>query len=350
MQRERPTNPRPPSALPVEPWLKRFQSPRQLGVGGMGVVWRAFDLRLQRWVAIKGVREASGGSQDRLVREARLLARLQHPSLVQVYDLIWGPCPGSPGSRDRSWWLVMELVEGETLTKRVRSGPPLGIEEVIELGISLAGGLAEAHAYGLVHRDLSSGNVILPARGSAKILDFGLATPVTNGSPDAEDSGHSQDADSILGTPGFVAPERLEGVPSDRRSDLYGLGAVLYFALTGQRRQDSREEAESVSRCVIGFGKESTRPEVLKFRPGCPHSLAACIEKLLSRDPADRVQSAESLVQTLETLELTSPPARSAEVSLPADRSSGTGRWALGTVLLVGIGIGALLTWYLAWL
>lgn len=342
-QGDRAASPGAPSARHTR-WLRRFQSPSRLGVGGMGVVWRAFDLRLQRWVAIKGVRKTSSGSQERLVREARLLSRLQHPSLVQVYDLIWGPAPQGSGCRERSWWLVMEFVEGETLTRRVRTGAPLEIEEIVELGASLAGGLAEAHAYGLVHRDLSSGNVVLPARGPAKLLDFGLATPVKGESSTAE--GRSQTVDPVIGTPGFIAPERLEGVAADRRSDLYGLGAVLHFALTGQKLQkvNASVEGRFARFRRVGARRIETPPDILALRPDCPPPLAECIDRLLSRDPSGRGQSAESVVHDLGALERQNRPPRRTETAPVANGL----RWSVVGVVRAA----ALVTlgWAAAWI
>lgn len=315
----------------------------------MGVVWRAFDLRLQRWVAIKGVRKTSSGSQERLVREARLLSRLQHPSLVQVYDLIWGPAPEGSGCRERSWWLVMEFVEGETLTRRVRTGAPLEIEEVIKLGVSLAGGLAEAHAYGLVHRDLSSGNVVLPARGPAKLLDFGLATPVKGESSTAEGSDRSQTVDPVIGTPGFIAPERLEGVAADRRSDLYGLGAVLYFALTGQKLQKanaSSVEGRFARFRRVGAGRIETPPDILALRPDCPPPLAECIDRLLSRDPSGRGQSAEFVVHDLGALERQNLPQRRTE-TLPVANGIRWSGWSVArAAALFTLGWAAAWVWF----
>lgn len=334
------------TAAPATPWEERFQSPRPLGVGGMGVVWRAFDLRLQRWVAIKGVRKAGDRGQERLIREARLLARMQHPSLVQVYDLICEPDIAE--SESRVWWLVMEFVEGETLTRRVRTGAPLEIEEVTELGVSLAGGLAEAHAYGLVHRDLSSGNVILPARGPAKLLDFGLATPVKGEPSTAEGSDRSRTVAPVIGTPGFIAPERLEGVAADRRSDLYGLGAVLFFALTGQKLQkgDVSVEKGFARFRRIGAGRIETPPDILTLRPDCPPPLAECIDRLLSRDPSGRGQSAETVVHDLGALERQNRPPRRTEAAPVANGL----RWSVVGVVraaaLVTLGWAAAWVWF----
>lgn len=272
----------------------------------MGKVWRALDLRLNRFVAIKGMRRSLEEPQNRLLREAQLQARMQHPSLVQVFDLLYGPSPENPEADGKErWWLVMELVEGETLMERVRRRGPLPVLEAVVLARSLAGGLAVMHAYGMMHRDLSGGNVILPAKGPAKIADFGTAKSVEQV---AAGSGDAADFDTgtgiVLGTPGFVAPERLEGETGRIETDLYGLGAVLYLALTGLRVHEEPGGDTEQPKILLRRALERRAPNPRKYCKDCPSVLARCVRRLLARNPSDRFHNAEEVETELREIEL----------------------------------------------
>lgn len=287
-------------------WLERFQSPHRQGLGAMGKVWRALDLRLNRFVAIKGMRRSLEEPQNRLLREAQLQARMQHPSLVQVFDLLYGPSPETPESDDgEKWWLVMELVEGETLMEKVRRQGPLPVLDAVILAKSVAGGLAVMHAYGMMHRDLSGGNVILSSKGPAKIADFGTAKGVEQ---TVSGSGSTADFDTdtgiVLGTPGFIAPERLEGETGRIETDLYGLGAVLYLALTGLRVHEDPGQDETRSKILLRRVLERPAPDPRKYRRECPSALARCVMRLLARNPSDRIPSAEEVETMLGDIEL----------------------------------------------
>ncbi len=202
----------------------------KLGEGGMGEVFRAVDTRLGRAVAIKMAKEEFS---ERFEREARAIAALNHPNICTVYDV--GPN-----------YLVMELVEGETLAARLKSGP-LPLNTAVLYASQIAAALAEAHAKDIVHRDLKPGNVMI-ARSGIKVLDFGLAK-----------SGQDQTVTAsraVMGTPAYMPPEQREGKPADARSDIYSFGCVLYEMLTGvrvafhRRRISSRKLEQIVSRCL----------------------------------------------------------------------------------------------------
>ena len=181
----------------------------KLGEGGMGQVFRAVDTRLGRSVAIKISHEEFS---SRFEREARVISSLNHPNICTVHDV--GPN-----------YLVMELVEGETLAERLKQGP-MPIEMVVRYGGQIAAALAEAHGKGIVHRDLKPGNIMI-AKSGVKVLDFGLAK-----------SGHDETLTAshmVMGTPAYMSPEQRQGQPADARSDIYSFGRVLYEMLTGAR-------------------------------------------------------------------------------------------------------------------
>src|SRR3954468_19443213 len=194
---------------------------KRLGAGGMGEVFQAYDRRLDRWVAIKLIRPEAAGSataRERFRREARAAARLSHPSIVQIHDIV---------ESDESDAIVMELVEGEPLARRLARGP-LPVDETMRIGREIAEGLAAAHAKGLIHRDLKPENVMVTPEGHAKILDFGLAKRLEG---EAE-QGLTQDF-TVVGTVHTMSPEQARGLPLDARSDLFSLGALLYEMLAG---------------------------------------------------------------------------------------------------------------------
>src|SRR6201997_3637369 len=210
-----------------------------LGAGGMGEVYRARDTRLDRFVAIKILHSHLSCSPElktRFEREARTLSSLSHPHICSLYDI------GRDGDVE---FLVMELLEGETLSARLQRGP-LPMTAVVKLGIEVADALAKAHRLGVIHRDLKPSNIMLTANG-AKLMDFGLAKPSVAGAgagPSLAElatatlqspSSPLSSAGTLIGTIQYMAPEQIEGKEADARSDIFALGSVLYEALTGHR-------------------------------------------------------------------------------------------------------------------
>jgi serine/threonine protein kinase/tetratricopeptide (TPR) repeat protein len=235
--------------------LGPYRIESKLGEGGMGQVFRAVDTRLGRSVAIKITHQQFS---SRFEREARAISSLNHPNICTVYDV--GPN-----------YLVMELVEGETLAARLKQGP-LSIEMVRHYGGQIAAALAEAHAKGIVHRDLKPGNIMI-AKSSIKVLDFGLATS-------GEDAPLTTSR-MVMGTPAYMSPEQREGKPTDARTDIYSFGCVLYEMSTG-------------SRIGSQFGSQRRRLS----SPKLERIVSRCVEE----DPADRWQSVTELEQGLATI------------------------------------------------
>jgi len=269
-----------------------------LGRGGMGSVYTAQDERLGRRVAVKRIPADVAtdlAKRQRFRREAATLARLSHPSIVQIFDLI---------ETDEGDWIVMELVEGPTLAEVLDDGP-LELSRVLAIGRQVAEGLAEAHAQGVLHRDLKAENVILDQRGSGegiadrppadrvKILDFGLAKPLEPGEGEPSLSVSGQ----VLGTYRAMSPEQVLGLPLDRRSDLFSLGVLLYELSTGERPWSGETPFETMSQIV-----RHPHVSVRASRPEIPMPLAAFIDRLLEKSPEARPAGAAEVVEELATL------------------------------------------------
>jgi Tol biopolymer transport system component/tRNA A-37 threonylcarbamoyl transferase component Bud32 len=256
-----------------------------LGAGGMGEVYKARDTRLDRTVAIKVLPRHLADrpeSRQRFEREARTVSDLNHPHICTLHDI------GREGGVD---YLVMELLEGQTLAERIGAGP-LPLDEALQYAVQIAEGLGAAHSRGVVHRDLKPANVMLTPTG-AKLLDFGLARPALTDSSGATDLGASPTMTSpltaqgtILGTFQYMAPEQLDGKDADARSDIFAFGAVLYEMLTGRRAF----EAESQASLIASIIKEDPRP-VSTLMPMAPRSLDRLVRRCMDKQPDERWQS-----------------------------------------------------------
>jgi eukaryotic-like serine/threonine-protein kinase len=271
----------------------------KLGKGGMGEVYRARDSRLERDVALK-VLPAGATSDDaartRLVREARLASKLNHPHICTIYEV---------GDADGQVFIAMELVEGLSLSARLADGP-LPLKQVVRYGKQLADALAHAHARGVVHRDFKSPNVIVTPEGEAKVLDFGLAKRLT-GEELTDVTTVTQQAltapGMIAGTLAYMAPEQLRGRPADARSDIWALGVVLYESAAGARPFRGGTAFE-VSSTIL----EQAPPPL---PPAVPAPLVAVIERCLAKEPAQRYQRSSEVRAALEALqpgEMVAPP------------------------------------------
>jgi eukaryotic-like serine/threonine-protein kinase len=258
----------------------RYRTGDLLGRGGMGEVYDAVDLRLDRRVALKRLRAdmADDPSMRRRVEvEARLAAKLIHPNVVTVFDS--GLDEGHP-------FIVMERLGGRTLSDEL-SREPMEPDRVRAMALQVLEALAAAHAIGLIHRDVKPGNILEGQDETWKVADFGIATTT--------DSDHTiTRTGEVLGSPSYLAPERLEGHAATARSDLYSLGVVLYEAVSGSRPfGEGNPWALGVR---IREGRYEPLPEAA---PGVDPDLAAAIERAMSRDPADRFASAQEMAQTL---------------------------------------------------
>ncbi|MGR4878564.1 serine/threonine-protein kinase [Streptomyces sp. LARHCF249] len=274
----------------------RFELVAPLGSGGMGTVWRARDIALHREVALKEVRPPdpataaaqpglAGQLRERAVREARALARLAHPHVVTIHHIVEPP-EGSDGHP----WIVMELVKGGSLHDRLASGP-LPVADVLRLGLDLLSALRAAHAEGVLHRDVKPANVLLRPDGSAVLTDFGIAA--LHGSTGLTSTG------VLIGSPEYIAPERVRGEEGLAASDLWSLGMLLYVAAEGVH---PLRRATSLATVVAVLDEPIPAP----VRSG---PLAAVLERLLVRDPAARPDAAqlEQLLRDASTALTTAP-------------------------------------------
>jgi serine/threonine-protein kinase len=257
----------------------------RLGRGGMGEVFLAYAERLGRRVAIKRVRWGPGippSTLERLRREARATASLNHPAIVQVYDLV----PDGEGDA-----IVMEYILGRSLDSFV-GDPVLTPALAVRLAGEVAGGLAHAHAGGFVHRDLKAENVMVTGAGRAKILDFGLAKPVL---PGGEDS--LTVAGAVIGTYRSMSPEQAGGDEVDGRSDLFSLGVLLYEMLTGRTPFQGANPLATLKRVLT----ETPEP-LADLRPDLPPTLTTLVDRLLAKNREERPQTAEEVARSLEEI------------------------------------------------
>src|SRR5687768_11805771 len=225
--------------------LGRYEIRSKLGAGGMGEVYQGRDTQLGRDVAVKVLPTSVSTDPDRLRRfeqEACAASALNHPNILVVHDI---------GAHDRTTYVVSELLEGETLRKRI-GGTPVDQRRAVDYALQIANGLAAAHEKGIIHRDLKPDNVFVTNDGRVKILDFGLAklTSATDGDEPQTDLPTRKlntDPGTIMGTMGYISPEQLRGQPVDNRTDIFSFGAILYEMLSGKRAFDGGSTAEIMS-------------------------------------------------------------------------------------------------------
>ena len=258
--------------------LGPYRIERKLGKGGMGEVFRGVDTRLGRAVAIKVTHEQFSG---RFEREARVISVLNHPNICTLYDV--GPN-----------YLVMELIEGESLAAAIRNGP-LGFETASRYGQQIAAALAAAHAAGIVHRDIKPGNIMINRAGMVKVLDFGLARQ-TNFGPNNETA--TLTAEGIIsGTIGYMSPEQAEGKPLDARSDIFSFGALLYEMLTGRRAFSGASGVATLAAVI----KDDPVP-IRSIAPDIPAEMERIVSHCLRKDPAQRSQSMPEVLMEIQDL------------------------------------------------
>src|SRR5258708_2579668 len=269
--------------------ISHYRIVARIGVGGMGVVYRAHDEQLERDVALKVLNRGTLANQTaRQVfrREALALGKLNHPNIETVYEF---------GCEDGIDFLVMELITGVALHYKLAGGA-LSEKEVIRLGAQLADGLEAAHAQGIIHRDLKPGNLHITKDDRLKILDFGLAQWIPTGDQDNLALTVSK-AHEITGTLPYMAPEQLRGQRADRRTDIYSAGAVLYEMATGKRPHLQTSGPQLISAILE---RPLTAPSL--HNPQITAALDSIIVKALDKDPNRRYQSAREMQIDLERL------------------------------------------------
>jgi serine/threonine protein kinase len=249
--------------LPSGTRLGPYKIEAPIGAGGMGEVYRATDTRLKRDVAVKILSPrltAEPGAKQRFAREAHTASALNDPHICTIYDV---------GEHEGRQFLVMELLQGQTL-KQYMDGHALAVEQVLKLGMQIAGALQTAHGKGIIHRDVKPANIFVTEGGEVKVLDFGLAKLLSPADPDTTLSQTLTQSQAVLGTLPYMAPEQLHGEETDARTDIWGVGAVLYEMATSQRP----------------FHKElatSLIDAILHESPALPHALNGRIPAELER-------------------------------------------------------------------
>ncbi|GGS53783.1 hypothetical protein GCM10010156_10650 [Planobispora rosea] len=280
----------------------RYHLLEPIGRGGMGVVWKAHDELLDRTVAVKEVRYSAALGEDvqtlnrRMMREARAAARLTHPNVVIVYDVI---------EENEQPWIVMQLVPSRSLGQVLREDGPLPPRRVAEIGLALLAALHSAHDAGVLHRDVKPENVLLADNGRVVLTDFGIATL---------DSENTLTMTGVAGTPAFIAPERLRGLPARRESDLWSLGATLYAAVEGRSPHDRKLPLP-------------TMHSVMMDPPDPAHNagpLLPVLEGLLRKEPVQRLTYAETAAMLRRVVEGRSSTRPWAIPSITADSGAGS--------------------------
>ena len=290
-----------------------------LGRGGMGEVYRGHDSRLGRDVALKILPDefaADPERRHRFEREARLLAALNHPHIAALYGI------EEAGSHRA---LVMELVEGETLSARIAVGA-LPISEALSIAAQVAEALEAAHDHGIVHRDLKPGNVIVRRDGTVKVLDFGLAKTVDSGIGDEGERNPTLSATrAIVGTAMYMSPEQARGAPVDRRTDIWAFGCVLYEMLTGRRAFDGESVSDVIAKLI------ERQPDFTALPAATPSSIRVLLQRCLQKNVRDRLRHIGDAV-----LELRQPRVDDGQSILIPARQTGRTMWlAAGGVTLI---------------
>jgi eukaryotic-like serine/threonine-protein kinase len=282
---------------PAEPGtvIGHYEVLGELGRGGMGVLYRARDLKLDREVALKRPYPSlvpDLTQRQRFEREARAAAQLAHPHIVPIFEVL---------EQDGVPWLAMELVNGRSLRSLLDLGEPLSLPEVLRHAEAMAGALAAAHARGILHRDVNPKNIMITTDGRTLLTDFGLARVTRERNPDS-DSTETQENDvtragAVLGTPGYMSPEQALGRPVDPRSDLFCLGAVLYEMCTRERAFSA-----SGSGNVLDAVLHHDPPPITRVRTDAPPELERIVRKLLSKDAEERYQDAADVMADVRAL------------------------------------------------
>jgi Tol biopolymer transport system component len=327
--------------MPLSPGtrLGPYEIVTQLGQGGMGVVFRARDTKLDRDVAVKVLPRNLADDPEalsRFEREAKAVAALSHPNILAIHDL---------GSEEETVFAAMELLEGETLRQRLVDGA-LPARKAVEVALAIASGLAAAHDKGIVHRDLKPENVFLLGSGQVKVLDFGLArvAPVAPEGGDGPTVSLSTEPGRVMGTVGYMAPEQVRGRPVDARADIFSFGAVLYEMLTGKRAFRGESPVETLNAIL----KEDP-PSLFESTRNVSPALERIVRRCLEKRPEERFRTAHDLAIALDAISLSSTRSL-ADAGLPVEEPKEARRGRLleraGLVLAgAAVAAGGMLAW-----
>jgi Tol biopolymer transport system component len=299
--------------------ISHYRVTGQLGSGGMGVVYKAEDTRLDRTVALKFLAAhllESEEHKQRFLREAKATASLDHPNICMVHEV---------GEADGHVFLAMGCVDGPELRAKIRERP-LKLDEALDIAIQAAEGLRAAHQKGVVHRDIKSSNLMLTSTGQVKVMDFGLAQ-LSGGT-------RLTKTDTMLGTPAYMSPEQAQRLPTDSRTDIWSLGVVIYEMVTGRLPFEGEREAA----VVHGIIREPHEP-ITALRVGVPTELDRIVGKALAKNPAQRYQHLDDMLVDLRTLRGSLSGGR-----VPAARAQSHRRWNWAALPLV-LAAGGYLVW-----
>ncbi len=314
--------------------ISHYQILEKLGEGGMGVVYKARDTHLDRFVAIKVLppeKVADPERKRRFVQEAKAASALNHPNIITVYDI---------DQQDGVDYIAMEHVQGKTLDELIgRKGLKLG--EALKYGVQIADALSRAHAAGIIHRDLKPGNIMVDEHGLVKVLDFGLAK-LTETAPLGEDEPTrtmrpATEEGTIVGTVSYMSPEQAEGKPLDARSDIFSFGAVLYEMVTGQRAFKGDTKVSTLA-AIIHKEPEPLAAEI-------PQELSRVITRCLRKDPARRFQHMGDVKVELEDLKEESESGKLGGV--PASGRKRSRRWWWAAATAAALLLAAMAVWRL---
>ncbi len=294
------------------PSFGRYQDPVILGAGGMGTVYRAVDPSLDRYVAIKVLTQREPKYLERFRREAQVLAKIMHPSIIQIYEIV-----GSDEDQSDPY-IVMEYFEGKPLDALLKEGK-LPAAQVVHILRQTAEGLKKAHASNVIHRDIKPANIMVAETGDVKILDFGIAK--------LRDAKKDLTGNTVLGTPYYMSPEQAMGQPIDARTDIYSLGITAFHLLTGKKPFEAKSKVD-----VMLMQVKTPLPSILTYAP-CDARVVQIVEKLCAKPPSQRYQTCDELVEALDALPrplggrqvndtqpdvVKVPPRASAKVATPA--------------------------------
>jgi eukaryotic-like serine/threonine-protein kinase len=260
----------------------RYVDPVLLGQGGMGAVYRATDPMLDRFVAVKVLTHREPKYLERFRREAQVLAKIMHPSIIQIYEIVGSDTDSSDP------YIVMEYFEGKPLDAILKMGP-MHDKALVSVLRQAAEGLQRAHGSNVIHRDIKPANIMMAANGDVKILDFGIAK--------ALDAKKDLTGQTVLGTPYYMSPEQAMGQPIDARTDLYSLGITAFHLLAGRRPFEAKSKVD-----VMLMQVKQPLPDLRPLAPGCDERVIKLIEKMCAKQPGQRFQNCQELIDAIDEL------------------------------------------------